>query len=120
MEESKRSLERMENSHKQSFERMEAHLKRILDILKEEEEEEEEEECQSESVTTPHGYNVEEEDICYREDESSPINWSQHYHEEESPLIYWPQQYQEEECQSQLVTNPNGHYMEDEGTYYHE
>jgi hypothetical protein len=85
MEESKRSLERMENSHKQSFERMEAHLKQILDILKEEEEE-----CQSQSVTTPHGYNVEEEDICYHEDESSPINWSQHCHEEESPLIYWP------------------------------
>jgi hypothetical protein len=42
------------------------------------------------------------------------------YHEEESPPIYWPQQYQEEECQSQLVVNPNGHYMEDEGAYYHE
>jgi hypothetical protein len=42
------------------------------------------------------------------------------YHEEESPPINWPQQYQEEECQSQLVVNPNGHYMEDEGAYYHE
>jgi hypothetical protein len=51
-EESKRSFERIENSRMQSFERMEAHLKKILDILKEEEEEEE---CQSLSVTTPHG-----------------------------------------------------------------
>ena len=71
-------------------------------------------------MTTPHGYYMEEEGICYHEEESSPINWSQHYHEKESPPIYWPQQYQEEECQSQLVANPNGHYMKDEGTYYHE
>jgi hypothetical protein len=63
---------------------------------------------------------MEEDGICYHEEESSPINWSQYYHEEESPSIYWPQQYQEEECQSQLVANPNRHYMEDEGTYYHE
>jgi hypothetical protein len=55
MEESKRSFERMENSRKQSFERMEAHLKQISDILKEEEEE-----CQSQSMTTPHGYYMEE------------------------------------------------------------
>ena len=62
---------------------------------------------------------MEEESICYHEEESSPINWSQHYYEEESPPVYWPQQYQEEECQSQLVANPSGHYMEDEGTYYY-
>jgi hypothetical protein len=28
---------------------------------------------------------MEEEGICYHEEESSLINWSQHYHEEESP-----------------------------------
>jgi GTP1/Obg family GTP-binding protein len=42
MEKSKRSLERIENSRKQSFERLEVHLKQISDTLKEEEEE-----CQS-------------------------------------------------------------------------
>jgi hypothetical protein len=41
--------------------------------------------------TIPHGYYMEEEGICYHEEESSLINWSQHYHEEESPPIYWPQ-----------------------------
>jgi hypothetical protein len=94
-------MEESENSRMQSFERMKAHLKEISDILKEEEGE-----CQSQLMTTPHGYYMEEEGICYHEEESSPI--------------YWPQQYQEEEWQSQLVANPNGHYMEDDGTYYHE
>jgi GTP1/Obg family GTP-binding protein len=42
MEKSKRSLERIDNSRKQSFERLEVHLKQISDTLKEEEEE-----CQS-------------------------------------------------------------------------
>ena len=59
----------MENSHKQSFERMEAYLKQLSNTLKEEEEE-----CQSQLVTTLHGYYMEEEGICYHEEESSPIN----------------------------------------------
>ena len=41
-------------------------------------------------------------------------------HKEKPPPIYQPRQYKEEEYQSQLVANPNGHYMEDEWTYYHE
>ena len=85
MEESKRSFERMENSRKQSFERTEAHIKQISDILKEEEEE-----YQSQSVTIPYGYYMEEKGIFYHEEESSPINWSQHYHEKELLPICWP------------------------------
>ena len=52
-EEDKQSLERMKNSNMQSFERMEAHLNQISDILKEEE-------YQGQLVTNPNDYYMED------------------------------------------------------------
>jgi hypothetical protein len=50
----------MKNSHMQSFERMEALLKQILDILKEEE-------CLGQLVANPNEYYMEDESTYYHE-----------------------------------------------------
>jgi phosphatidylserine/phosphatidylglycerophosphate/cardiolipin synthase-like enzyme len=53
-EEDRQSLERTNNSNMQSFERMDAHFKQIMDILKEEK-------CQGQLVANSNEYYMEKE-----------------------------------------------------------
>jgi hypothetical protein len=59
-EEDRQSLERTNNSNMQSFERMDAHFKQIMDILKEEK-------CQGQLVDNSNEYYMEKECTYYHE-----------------------------------------------------